>query len=42
MTGVIITTFRRGGQIGYGSLAVEEPAKEEIARREKLAKESAR
>lgn len=34
--GVIITRFERGGEIGYGSFALEEPTKAEVERREKL------
>lgn len=36
-TGVIITRFERGGEIGYGSFALEEPTKAEVERRDKLA-----
>jgi dihydrofolate reductase len=35
-TGVIITRFERGGEIGYGSFALEEPTEAEVGRREKL------
>jgi dihydrofolate reductase len=40
-TGVIIATFRRGSGIAYGSFAIEPPTKEEVARRQKLAKDTA-
>jgi dihydrofolate reductase len=40
-TGVSITRFERGGEIGYGSFALEEPTQEEVQRREKVALESA-
>lgn len=36
-TGVIITRFERGGEIGYGSFALEEPTGAEVERRDKLA-----
>jgi hypothetical protein len=41
-TGVIIATFRRGSGIAYGSFALEPPTEEEVARREKLATDTAR
>lgn len=36
-TGVIISRFERGGEIGYGSFALEQPTEEEVERREKMA-----
>jgi dihydrofolate reductase len=38
-TGVIMTTYRRAGDIDYGSFAFETPTEEEAARRERLAAE---
>lgn len=35
-TGVIMARFERGGEIGYGSFALEEPTEAELGRREKL------
>ena len=39
-TGVIIASYEPAGEIKPGSFALEEPTKEELKRREKLAKES--
>ena len=36
-TGVIMSRFKRGGQIGYGSFALAQPTVDEIQRRERLA-----
>ena len=36
-TGVIMSRFKRGGEIGYGSFALAEPTVDEIQRRERLA-----
>lgn len=38
-TGVIITTYRRAGEIARGSFAFENPTDEEVARRQRLAAE---
>ncbi|MEW5915656.1 MAG: dihydrofolate reductase family protein [Gemmatimonadota bacterium] len=39
-TGVIFAKFERGGSIGYGSFALEQPTEEEVERREKVAAEA--
>ena len=36
-TGVVMSRFERGGEIGYGSFALEEPTEAEVERRDKLA-----
>ena len=36
-TGVIMSRFERGGEIGYGSFALQEPTEAEVERRDKLA-----
>ncbi|HWC11335.1 MAG TPA: dihydrofolate reductase family protein [Acidimicrobiales bacterium] len=38
-TGVVIATYERGGEIGYGSFAFEEPTEAEVERRRRLASE---
>lgn len=35
-TGVVVATYERAGAINYGSFALEQPTKEEIARRKQL------
>ncbi len=38
-TGVVMTTYRRAGEIDHGSFAFDTPTAEEVARRERLAAE---
>ena len=38
-TGVVISTYQRGGDIKTGSFAQEQPSPAEIARREKMKRE---
>jgi hypothetical protein len=38
-TGVTIGTYRRAGPVKTGSFAVDQPSKEELARREKMKRE---
>lgn len=38
-TGVVITTYRRAGEIDHGSFAFETPTADEVARRQRLAAE---
>ena len=35
-TGVVMATYERGGEIGYGSFALEEPSQAEVERRRNL------
>jgi dihydrofolate reductase len=36
-TGVLIATYERGGELEYGSFALEEPTEAELRRRQRLA-----